>query len=433
MGNIVGQYARWSPDGKMLAYSSGGDLFTAKDDGSEPRNLISLKDQFGLFGLVWSPDGTHLRFDNRWSNPNPSTWEVSADGTGLHLMFPGWHNPASECCGTWTAGGKYFLFLSQNQIWALPRKGSFLRRDPKPIQLSSSPMSLSSLLPSKDGKKLFMVGETIHGELMRYDVKSGQFAPFLGGISAECPAFSQDGQWVAYVSYPEGILFRSKADGSERLQLTYPPNYAYKPRWSPDGKSLVFSAWVKNNPSKVAEISRDGGPPSTLIPEDWTGEPSWSPDGNQVLFGGKGHDVTSQIRILDLVTRQVSMVPGSQGLFSPVWSPNGRYIGAFTGDSQALMLFDFETKKWSELARGSIGWPNFSKDGKYIYVIDFKGTTALLKTRISDHSTERIAIPKNFSGTGQFGFALALASDDSPLLLRDAGSYDVYALDWADQ
>ena len=97
------------------------------------------------------------------------------------------------------------------------------------------------------------------------------------------------------------------------------------------------------------------------------------------------------------------------------------------------MLFDFETKKWSELSQGTIGWPNFSKDGKYIYVIDFKGTRALLKTRISDHSTERIAIPKNFAGTGQWGLALALASDDSPLLLRDAGSYDVYALDWADQ
>ena len=93
---------------------------------------------------------------------------------------------------------------------------------PKPIQVTSSPMSLSSPLPSKDGKKLFVVGETIHGELMRYDLKSGQFAPFLGGISAETPAFSRDGQWVAYVSYPEGILFRSKADGSERLQLTYP-------------------------------------------------------------------------------------------------------------------------------------------------------------------------------------------------------------------
>jgi len=33
----------------------------------------------------------------------------------------------------------------------------------------------------------------------------------------------KDGQWVAYASYPEGSLWRSKVDGTERLQLTFPP------------------------------------------------------------------------------------------------------------------------------------------------------------------------------------------------------------------
>lgn len=89
--------------------------------------------------------------------------------------------------------------------------------------------------PSKDGKQLFVVGRTSRGELVRYDAKTSQFAPFLSGISAEHVAFSKDGQPVAYVTYPEGILWRSKPDGSERLQLTYPPLYAVHPRWSPDG------------------------------------------------------------------------------------------------------------------------------------------------------------------------------------------------------
>ena len=64
--------------------------------------------------------------------------------------------------------------------------------------------------------------------------------PFLGGISAEFLDFSKDGQWVAYVSYPEGTLWRSKADGSERLQLTFGPDSAIMPRWSPDGKAIIF-------------------------------------------------------------------------------------------------------------------------------------------------------------------------------------------------
>jgi WD40 repeat protein len=57
------------------------------------------------------------------------------------------------------------------------------------------------------------------------------------------------------------------------------------------------------------------------------------------------------INILDLRTHKVSVVPGSTGLFSPHWSPDGRYIAALSYDGQTLMLFDFKTKKWVELAR----------------------------------------------------------------------------------
>ena len=43
---------------------------------------------------------------------------------------------------------------------------------------------------------------------------------------------------------------------------------------------------------------------------------------------------------------------------------------------------------------------------------------------------QAFVIGKDFIGTGYFGVSLALAPDDSPLLLRNAGTQDVYALDW---
>jgi hypothetical protein len=48
-------------------------------------------------------------------------------------------------------------------------------------------------------------------------MKSKQFVPFLSGISATDPTFSRDGRWVAYVSYPDHILWRSRGDGSEGM------------------------------------------------------------------------------------------------------------------------------------------------------------------------------------------------------------------------
>jgi serine/threonine protein kinase/Tol biopolymer transport system component len=428
LGDTVGRSGAWSPDGKILAYSNAGALFLAKSDGTESHKLVTMKNF--IQHLVWSPDGSHLQFDAQESKDvgSYSLWEVAVDGTGLHQLLPG--GPNSACCARWTADGKYLVFQSSNQIWALPRGGSFSRFEPKPIQLTSSPLSLAWPLPSKDGKKLFVIGELHRGQLMRYDAKSGQFSPFLGGISAECFASSKDGQWVAYVSYPDATLSRSKPDGSQRLQLTYPPLSPHLFRWSPDGKTIVFT---EKNSAKIYEVASDGGSPRQLMPEvpgpQW--DPNWSPTGDKIVFGGGSGDAASSISVLNLARHQVSTLPGSRGrFFSPRWSPDGRYILAMSIGSGDLVLFDFQTQKWTELAKGVFGYPNWSKDGQFVHVMDLRGKGAVLRIRISDHKAEQVVDLKNFISVGSYGTSLALTSDDSPLLLRDAGTQDVYALDW---
>src|SRR5262249_56738831 len=94
--------------------------------------------------------------------------------------------------------------------------------------------------PSRDGNQVFAFVIKKRGEVVRYDTAARQFVPFLSGISAFDPTFSSDGKWVAYTAYPDNTLWRSRSDGSERLQLTYSPSDVVYPFISPDGKRVAF-------------------------------------------------------------------------------------------------------------------------------------------------------------------------------------------------
>jgi Tol biopolymer transport system component len=432
LGDAVGQGAAWSPDGQTIVYANGHDLFLAKSDGAEPHKLVSAPDR--VFDLAWSPDGTVIRFSVAGIGTRQSSlWQVSINGTGLHPLFPAWHTPPNECCGKWTSDGKYFVFRSRGNIWALAEKGSLLgKANGQPLQLTSGPMTFFDPLLSKDGKKLFVVGALARGELARYDAKSAEFVPFLPGISADSVSFSKDGQWVAYVSFPEETLWTSKLDGSQRLQLSYPPLIALMPRWSPDGKQIVFYALSPGQKWKLYTVSIDGGTPREMIPEDPQAQfdPNWSPDGTRIVFGGASSDRNTTVRILDVGTHQISTLPGSNGLFSPRWSPDGRYVVAMPFDSHSLMLFDFAAQRWEEIAKVTAGFPNWSKTGDYVYFLHEEDQPSVMRVRIRDRKLEPVADLKNFRQAGYYSIWLGMAPDDSPLLLRDTGTQEIYALDW---
>ncbi len=432
IGSLLATDATWSPDGTMLAYCNRGDLFVSASDGTGARKVASLKGI--IYAPQFSPDGSRLRFT--WQNvtsASRSLWEVTVEGQHLHRLLPGWHQPSTDADGKWTTDGKFFVFQANGQIWALPdRAGLFGRADGEPIRLTSSPMPLASPLPSKDGKKLFVVGSTLHGTLSRYDGNLGQFLTYFGGISAECVAFSRDGKWIAYVTYPDGSLWRSRVDGSERLRLTDPPIYPLNPQWSPDGKQIAFWGYRTGKVDEIYTVPANGGAPELLIPGNSVArrEPNWSTNGDRILFEEVAPNAPPVLRLLDVRSHRVSSLPESVGYSSPRWSPDGRYVAAMTKNGLRMVLFDFQTGKWSDLIQTAVDFPNWSKDGRFIYFVHYPEKPAVLRIRISDRKLEQVADLKGFEPTGFWGFWLGLDPEDSPLMLRDAGTQDVYSLDW---
>jgi Periplasmic component of the Tol biopolymer transport system len=295
-------------------------------------------------------------------------------------------------------------------------------------------MNIGDPVPSRDGKKLFAQGWRPRGELVRYDARSGQFAPYLSGISAMGLDFSRDGEWVAYNDGTDGTMWRSKVDGTQKLQLVSPPMQAYLPRWSPDGKQIAFFGHPPSEPWQIYVVPTEGGAPELIYRSQTNlADPSWSPDGKSLAFGENSlNNQGSAVYVLDLKMRNASKLPGSDGLFSPRWSPDGQHIAAISLDSLKLMLFDLTTQKWTELAKIFVAYPTWSRDGRYLYfngILD--NQEGYFRLRVSDRKLERLLSLKGFQAAGgAFGNWTGLSPDESPLFVRDASVQEIYALDW---
>jgi eukaryotic-like serine/threonine-protein kinase len=428
------------PDGQRIVYTKGKTLYVADKDGSNERKLADIPDN-----LRWprvSPDGRRVRVSaTTYMNSSTSLWEVGEDGKNIRELLKGWHEPPYECCGNWTADGKYFVFQSTRSgradIWAIADRDGFLRRskaDPDPVRLTNGPMSYQSPLPSRDGKQIFVTGTKKRSELVRYDERSKEFVPYLSGISVLESYFSPDGQWVAYLSNPDHVLWRMRTNGTEKLQLTAPPLEGAEPRWSRDGKKIALAGRAPGKGMGIFVLAVEGGPARRVA----DGEiPSWSPDGNTLSYTVRifptqsGVTSRTEIHAIDLRTAKDSVIPDSEGKFGALWSPDGKFLLATSGPVGDLLLFDLQSQKWSEFAKGAfVNW-EWSGDAKYVYCVDSgSGASTALRIRVADKHAEVITDLKNIRRVDDsfLGYWAGVAPDGSLLIARDVGTQEIYAL-----
>jgi eukaryotic-like serine/threonine-protein kinase len=437
LSDVLAVDGTWTPNGDLLI-SHQNQLWVIPKGSSTPRKFAD-PGEFSWW-LRWSPDGKALRFTrNEKASSGNDQWEVSADGTNPHRLVPGWQERAGKLRGNWTPDGKYFVFTmfanNRADLWALQEKSDWLHKiNRQPIHLTSGPLSFEASQPSLDGKKIFAIGTQVRSELSRYDAKSRQFVPYLGGISAFALSFSPDRQWVAYVTIPDAILWRSRVDGSEKLQLTSLETFAAFTSWSPDGQEILFINSRPNQPDSICLVSKDGGTPKVVYQGGPLVRPGWARDNNTIVFQ-ETHTTPEegQIQVVDLHGGQMSPVPESKGLILPVVSPDRRYLSATSADGKKVRIYEFVTQKWQEFASSTgAGTTNWSADSRYLYFDNgLSADPALFRLRMADHKIEQVTSLKNFRRVawGHLPW-FALTPNDEPLFLRDIGTQEVYALDF---
>jgi dipeptidyl aminopeptidase/acylaminoacyl peptidase len=274
LGDVIAHAATWSPDGQSLVYARGEELYLSSSDGGQPRSLATTPGR--AHWIRWSPDGRHLRFTLIGTNSHRrSIWEVSADGTDLHLLPLQWDERPQECCGEWSRDGRYFVFSAIHEqradLWMVDETGNpFRGRSWRPRRLTSDALESVAAVSSIDGKELYTVKARSTSQMLQYDPRARLVAasPFRG---AQFLRFSRDRRWLAYgdlqVQRARTALRRSRVDGSRALQLTAPPMEVFgAPCWSPDGRQIAFTGRLPGKPFKAYVVSSDGGAPEQALP-----------------------------------------------------------------------------------------------------------------------------------------------------------------------
>lgn len=446
LGDLDGGDARWSPNGDQIASAKLHEIRIAHSDGSALHTLVKMESP--AFGPRWSPDGRTIRF-SLFTADGTFLWEVGADGAGLHRLFPQWTDHG-QLRGSWSPDGRYFAFMvrqtntaAPDDLWAVRESGGRPHSGSRtPVRLTSGPLTIHSPEFSPDGKRIFFLGMLDRGELVRYDLATKQWLPVFPGLSAVWVDFSRDGKWMTYARYPDFSIWRSTVDGSQKLQLIGAPLQGSYPRWSPDGTQVSFVAGRPTEGGRVYVQMADGSGLRKLTNgecgRDGESDPVWSPGGASIIFGcnpapnsGLSRE-TAVLRIVDLKSGHISILPGSQGLYSPRWSPDGRYIAAIAFPRPyKLMLYGLQSRQQRELYPEEVGWPSWSRDNQYVYFGIFPGD-AEYRVRVSDNKVEHLAdvtASSSLAERGAYGW-VGLAPDGSLLGTKEASNFEIYALDW---
>lgn len=444
IGDLTAYDAAWHPNGRQIVYSKDQGVFIADRDGSHAHMFAGTRGQPSHF--AWSPDGRVLRFSvSSLGVQGGSLWEVNADGGNLHQLLSQWNDPHWECCGAWSPDGKYFVFYAQHGgiagLWAIREQESIVgRRQFQPSLLTPGQSGLEApLLAGNDRRSLYAIGLSYNSEVVSYSEKSRQFTPILTDRHAGLATYSDNGEWVAYITPPDGVLWRAKPDGSSRSPLTPRSLGASSAVWSPDAKQIAIVHHSSACENKIFLIPAEGGTPREMFPNECEQlDPAWSPDGRHLTYVRadtlpSGETAPARIESLDLADNQRTTIPGSQGMRGPAWSPDGKLLAAVSEDLHHLMLYDVQTQKWTKLFDGTLlnGSLSWSRDGEFLYFQDLLAPNEpLYRVRRREHRREEVL---NFesqirAGVSRCGF-LGLGPDGSVLatLLKNQG--DIFQLD----
>lgn len=447
VGKVLCHSASWSPDGREIAYAYGDSLFIASGNGTSIRQIESFAAPIG--GVWWLPDGKTLRIELKAPDTEvTSLWDVllTDEDTVDVLSLRPLHVSFSSCCSSLSPIDESGDVVSSgpesdpDAILQVQRQWKLDGATYEKHKVGEFPAPINALAADRKRKQLIVIARTAFDRnLVQFVPSSNSIKPFLNGIPARDIDFSRNGKWISYVDTRDFSLWTCRPDGSDRHRIVNGTTNMELPQWSPDGNQIAFMARIADKPWRIYIVSANGGPiHEASIGFDHQGAPTWSPDGRWLAYGNVECQESNDCAVhrIDLATRREFIIPGSDGFSTARWSPNGCYIAALNPTQQQVMLFDVTTGDWRRITDGINGDDlSWSSDSKYLYASKPNGEKPeILRIAIPSDKIEPVVELSSFMQVaGDVPTWFALAPDNSIIVLREGGAWEVYAMNYNEQ
>jgi Tol biopolymer transport system component len=138
-------------------------------------------------------------------------------------------------------------------------------------------------------------------------------------------------------------------------------------------------------------------------------------------------DVERQLYSFDVGRGKTTRMQGTAGLFSPRWSPNGRYVVAMRADFNGMSVWDARQPGWRPLFTHDIDNPFWSLDGEWIY-FNAHYDENLWRARVRDGKVEMV-LPNPMRADYTPCFANGFKPDGRVLVSCNDSRRNIYAVE----
>jgi Tol biopolymer transport system component len=286
---------------------------------------------------------------------------------------------------------------------------------------------------SDDGKTIYAIGWQLRGEVVERAPGDEEFHPINGlkSMSVEQVDYSSDGEWAAFVSYPDGHLWQKTLADDSGTQLTFGTMRVANPRISPDGEIIAFEGWEPGDHRKIFTIAMDGGDTNVISnAEVHSWGASWSPDGTKLMFSENSE---SGPAIYDLLIDAVNAYGGAEPIYGAKWAPDGSRVLGWSNED--LVVYHLDKGEYEVVIEDTPPYTrHWSADSKHVYLVDSwikEEERSVYKLRVHDKMIQKILqVGGERIAWGTDALWVGVTPEGVVMFLRDHSIHNIYALEW---